>query len=440
MEQLYPSMVGFQHIQEFNMDNLIKTNKNGAPLSEEQLRTVVKESIGDAKLEKVLIIPPDFTRFHSMAGKITNMYYELLKSDCEIDIMPALGTHVPMTRQECQEMFGDIPYEKFLVHDWKNDVVKIGEIPGEFVEEISGGLVKDTIPVEINKILLDESYDLILSIGQVVPHEVVGMANYSKNIFVGCGGKGMIDSSHMLGAVYGMEKIMGKDFSPVRKVYDYAEENFITELPVKYFLTVTTAENDDVDVHGVFVGRNRKIFEEAVSLSQKVNLNYLDEAPKKMVVYLNKKEFKSTWLGNKAIYRTRMAIADDGELIILAPGVQKFGEDGFIDSLIRKYGYVGRIKVLELSRTENDLKENLAAAAHLIHGSSDGRFSITYAVDGLTREEVEGVGYKYASYDTVIEKYNPKKLKDGWNTIDGEKIYYISNPALGLWAERKRFE
>jgi len=244
----------------------------------------------------------------------------------------------------------------------------------------------------------------------------------------------------MLGAFYGMERIMGRDFSPVRKVFDYAENNFIKNIPLLYFLTVTTAVSNKVDIHGVFTGRDREIFESAVALSQKVNLNYLDEAPKKMVVYLNEKEFKSTWLGNKSVYRTRMAIADDGELIILAPGVHKFGEDGRIDELIRKYGYVGKEKVLELVKSSDDLANNLSAAAHLIHGSSDGRFNITYAVKKMSRNEIEDVNFKYADYDEIVKIYNPEKLTDGWNTVNGEKIYYISNPALGLWAERKRFE
>lgn len=422
------------------MKDIIKKNSNGKPLTDSQLFDVVKKTVEGGELEKVLIIPPDFTRFHSMAGKITKMYYDLLKDSCAVDIMPALGTHDPMTEEECSEMFGDIPYDKFIVHDWKNDVIRLGEVPADFVGDVSEGLFNRSIPVEVNKRIAEGGYDLIISIGQVVPHEVVGMANYSKNVFVGCGGNGMINSSHMLGAVYGMERIMGKDFSPVRKVYDYAENNFIQDIPLIYFLTVTTAKGDDVDIHGVFTGRSRKIFEEAVTLSQKVNLNYLDEAPAKMVVYLNEKEFKSTWLGNKSIYRTRMAIADGGELIVIAPGVHKFGEDAHIDSLIRRYGYKGRIRILELSKEEDDLKENLAAAAHLIHGSSDGRFDITYAPGRLTREEVESVGYKYAPYAEMVKKYDPEKLEDGWNTVDGEKIYYISNPALGLWAERKRFE
>lgn len=420
------------------MESLIVNN--GKPLSRQQVTDAVAKTLEDRNLKKVLIIPPDFTRFHSMAGMITEIYYNMLKDTCDIDILPALGTHDPMTEAECREMMGSVPFELFIEHDWKNDVVEIGEVPADFVNEVSEGLVNESVPVEVNKLLLDESYDLIVSIGQVVPHEVVGMANYSKNIFVGCGGNAMINSSHMLGAFYGMERIMGRDFSPVRKVFDYAEQNFINRLPLIYFLTVTTAVGDDVDIHGIFAGRDREIFESAVALSQEKNLNYLDEAPKKMVVYLTDKEFKSTWLGNKSIYRTRMAIADDGDLIVLAPGVHKFGEDDRVDELIRKHGYLGREKILELVKTDEELSGNLSAAAHMIHGSSDGRFNITYAVKKMTREEIEGVNFIYADYDETAAKYNPEELTDGWNIVDGERIYYISNPALGLWAERKRFE
>ncbi|MDX1357714.1 MAG: lactate racemase domain-containing protein [Clostridia bacterium] len=422
------------------MRSLFVQNTDGEPLDLMQIEETVDKSIRSMELKKVLIIPPDFTRYHSMAGMITEIYYNKLKDSCQIDILPALGTHDPMTEAECNEMFGSVPFNLFIEHDWENDVVKIGEVPASFVNEVSEGLINESIPVEVNKLLLDDSYDLIISIGQVVPHEVVGMANYSKNIFVGCGGSQMISSSHMLGAFYGMERIMGRDFSPVRKVFDYAEQNFINELPLMYFLTVTTAIGDDVDIHGVFVGRERELFESAVALSQQKNLNYLDEAPRKMVVYLTDKEFKSTWLGNKSIYRTRMAIADDGELIVLAPGVHKFGEDNRIDELIRKYGYVGKDRILKLVNDNEDLAGNLSAAAHLIHGSTDGRFNITYAVKKLSRDEVEGVNFKYAEYDEVIKKYDPDKLTDGWNNVNGEKFYYISNPALGLWAERKRFE
>jgi nickel-dependent lactate racemase len=300
---------------------------------------------------------------------------------------------------------------------------------------VSEGLVNNSIDVEVNRRLVDPSYDLILSIGQVVPHEVVGMANYGKNLFVGCGGSSMINSSHMLGAFYGMERIMGRDFSPVRRVFDYAQEHFLANIPLVYVLTTTTNKGDEVTIHGLYIGTERAQFEAAVQKSQQINLTHMKKRLNKVVVYLDPREFKSTWLGNKAIYRTRMAIADGGELIVLAPAVGHFGEDEQNDRLIRKYGYVGRENVLKLvDMPENaDLRENLSVAAHLIHGSSDGRFKITYCAGKLTEEEVRGAAFNYMPYEQAAAKYDPAKLVDGFNTVDGEEIFYISNPALGLW-------
>ena len=414
--------------------------KSEKGLTDDSLKQALEESLKGKNPHKVLILPPDYTRMYSGAGKITAQYYGMLSEKCEVDVMPALGTHVPMTKEECEAFFcGVVPYEKLIVHNWRTDVVKIGEVPAEFVSDVSEGLVKDKIDVEVNRRIVSGEYDLIISVGQVVPHEVVGMANYSKNIFVGCGGSSMINSSHMLGAFYGLERIMGKDFSPVRRVFDYAEEHFLGDVPLMYVLTCTTNTGDKTNIHGLYIGRSRENFEMAVEQSQKINLIHMDRPIKKAVVYLDPREFKSTWLGNKAVYRTRMAIADGGELIILAPGVVHFGEDSENDRLIRKYGYVGRENVLKLVNdpANTDLKENLSVAAHLIHGSSDGRFSITYCTEKLTREEVEGAAFGYVPYSEAATKYDHTKLTDGWNTVDGEEIYYISNPALGLWTYDK---
>lgn len=424
-----------------NTVNSVNYASTEAGLSDEELRSILERALSECRgrLKKLLILPPDFTRFHSNAGRITWHIWNMLKDECEIDIMPALGTHVPVTREEAAAMFGDIPYERFIVHNWRTDVEKVGTVPGEYVAEISEGLVTDSIDVEVNWRLLDPSYDLILSIGQVVPHEVVGMANRNKNIFVGCGGSSMINSSHMLGAFYGLERIMGRDHTPVRDVFDYAEEHFLKHIPLSYILTVTTAPGGNIHTHGVFIGRERVYFEKAVELAQKKNLMLMDRPFRKCVVLLDEKEFKSTWLGNKAVYRTRMAMEDGGELIVLAPGVDKFGEDGDIDRLIRKYGYCGREKTIANVRENADLKGNLSAAAHMIHSSSDSRFNITYCTQHLSREEVEGVCFGYMPYAEAAAKYDPAKLADGWNTVEGEEIYYISNPALGLWADRRRF-
>ena len=420
------------------MDIFVKAKNDS--LTKDEIINALEKSIEGKSLKKVLLLPPDFTRFYSNAGLITNYYYHALIDHCEVDILPALGTHEAMSKEQCEEMFGDIPYDAFIYHNWREDVVKIGEVPGEYISSITDGLWTESVDVEVNKLIMDPSYDLIISIGQVVPHEVIGMANHSKNLFVGCGGKRMINASHMIGAVYGMERMMGKDHTPVRKVFDYGCEHFLKERPIMYVLTVTTNPGGAIHTHGLFIGMGRKCLEEAIALAQEKNISFVDTGIKKCVVYLEPKEFRSTWLGNKAIYRTRMAIADGGDLIILAPGVTKFGEDLGVDKLIRKYGYVGRMKVLELFKENTDLQENMGAAAHLIHGSSDGRFNITYCVKNISKEEIESVNFKAMDYDKAVKLYDPNKLKFGYNTLEnGEIIYYIPNPALGLWINKEKF-
>lgn len=412
-------------------------------LSEEEIRAALLESLSGRRLSRVLLIPPDYTRFHSNSGFITNVYYHALTDmGCEVDILPALGTHVPVTREEAQLMFGDVPFERFIPHNWRRDVVTLGEIPAQYLEQITEGLWHEPVSVEINRRVMDEAYDLVISVGQVVPHEVIGMANHAKNLFVGVGGSSMINSSHMVGAVYGMERMMGRDHTPVRKLLDYSMEHFLAGRPILFVLTVTTAPGGEIRTHGLFIGDTRAVLEAAIALAQEKNIDFVETGIKKCVVYLDPDEFHSTWLGNKSIYRTRMAIADGGELIVLAPGVERFGEDPEVDALIRKYGYRGRINTLEqFEKPENaDLRENMSAAAHLIHGSSDGRFSICYAVKRISREEIESVGFEAADYDEMAARYDPEKLVSGYNTMpDGEEIYFIPNPALGLWINRERF-
>lgn len=393
------------------------------------------------RLERVLIIPPDITRFHSWAGFITEHLYRVLSPNASITILPALGTHAPMSDDELGHMFPSIPKEHIVPHLWRTEVRNIGTIPAEFIEEISQGKVAFEAQVAINRRLIDQSWDAIFSVGQLVPHEVIGIANHNKNIFVGVGGSDLINKSHWLGAVHGIEKIMGHAHSPVRSMLNYASTHFIKNLPIIYVLTVRKrAVHGEMVTCGLFAGDDHACFERGAELCRQENLTYLDRAPKKIVVYLDPSEFKSTWLGNKAVYRTRMAVADDGEVIVLAPGVRMFGEDDAIDSLIRKYGYRGTPMTMQAVQQNEDLAGNLSAAAHLIHGSSEGRFRITYCPGHLSRDEIEAVGYQYADYQTWYAHYNPKSLQDGWNTLpDGEEIYYISNPALGLWGTTERF-
>jgi nickel-dependent lactate racemase len=404
-----------------------------------QLQELLAENL--AKLgqrNRVLVVPPDQSRIHSRAGDLTR-YAWLYYGDRLQAVLPALGTHAAMQPGQIKRMFGDMPQELFRVHNWRTDVETLGEVPAAFIQQQSEGKLNYAWPAQVNRLIAHGGFDLILSIGQVVPHEVIGMANYNKNILVGTGGRESINRSHYLGAVYGMERIMGRAENPVRNVLNYAADLFLRHLPIVYVLTVVGRTTDDgLAVRGLFIGDDAECFHRAAALSLKVNFETLEAPIRKAVVYLDPHEFHSTWLGNKAIYRTRMALADDAELIVLAPGVRAFGEDPGIDALIRKYGYRGTPATLKAVDANADLASDLSAAAHLIHGSSEGRFTIKWCPGQLSREEIEGVGFEFGDLETISTRYNPQTLRSGNNRVEGEEVFFVPNPGLGLWAHRDK--
>ena len=421
----------------------------------------------------VLIIPPDITRFHSRAGLLACIAAETLeKRKIRFAVLPALGTHRAMSPGEIRRMFPGIPEQRFLVHDWRNGPVELGRLEADWIAGVTEDAVHFDWPVQINRLLRDGGAclggppSLIFSIGQVVPHEIAGMSGHGKNILVGCGGKEAIDRSHFAGAVYGMERLMGRTDTPVRRFFDEGLRRFGDLLPpILWVLTVLSPrtageqtpgkaavrgmapeEGDDgLALRGLYTGFGRDCFGKAAALARRVNVELLEEPVRKAVVYLDPKEYRSTWLGNKAVYRLRMAMADGGELVILAPGLERFGEDGEIDALVRKYGYRPGAVIRERAAGDGALGSCLGAAAHLIHGSPEGRFTVRYcpgtnaAGPSLGREEIESVGYEWGDLDEALRRYGAPALRPGWNTRGGERFFYVPNPALGHWAEKTRF-
>ncbi len=389
---------------------------------------------------RVLLLPPDYTRRYSWAGTMTGLLYDRLKDYAYIEIMPALGTHAPMSDKERRQMFPGIPADLFQVHNWRDNLVRLGEVPGTFVREITAGKLDYPVACEVNRRLADGNWDRIISIGQLVPHEVVGIANHAKNVFVGVGGQDTINKTHFIGAVCGMESVMGRPESPVRSVFRYMSSRFLGNLPLSYLLTVrTTDAAGNAVTCGLYAGDDDNCFLNGAGLCREVNVCLLDKPITRAVVYLDPDSYKSAWLGNKAIYRMRMAMADGGELTILAPGVSTFGEDPQIDRLIRKYGYRGTEYVLAAVGDNQDLAGNLSAAAHLIHGSTEGRFKVTLCAGGLSRQEVESVGFDYRELDDGLTGMLSKDTGYGWREMDNTPFYYVSDPGRSLWTTRQRF-
>jgi nickel-dependent lactate racemase len=269
---------------------------------------------------------------------------------------------------------------------------------------------------------------------------------------IGLGGAPTIHRSHHLGAISDMESIMGRTSSPVRELVDAAFDRYLApRVKVLWVLTVMEDTAGGVVQRGLFVGEGPSsatggaAYRAASELARQCNVDLVAAPLERVSCWLDPNEFRTTWLANKAIYRTRMAIADGGQLIVLAPGVERFGEDLQIDGLIRRHGYRGTAATLDALDRDVDLAANLGAAAHLIHGSTEGRFTVTYCTDpssgGLTRDEVESVGFEWRSLPDELACLGIDARTPTGTRTDryGRPFEHIANPALGLWATADRF-
>jgi carbohydrate kinase (thermoresistant glucokinase family) len=401
----------------------------------------------DAGATRVLLVPPDQTRAFSRAGELTwRLQRRLQQRGCEVAVLPALGTHRPMDDDAARLLFGgQRDAHGLLVHDWRNGVAELGTLRADEVVALSGGLLDSDAVVEVASALFD-GWDLVVSLGQVVPHEVAGLAGYTKNIVVGLGGSSFIGASHLMGGLVGVETIMGKLANPVRDLVDTAFDRMVApRLNVLFVLTVVEDGPQGATLRAVYCGRGgtgrsgAAAFREAATLSRRRNIIVVDEPWGRATCWLDAREYRSTWLGNKAVYRTRRALADRAELVVLAPGVERFGEDPAIDRLIRRHGYVGRDAVLAAAAEDSELRASPGTMAHLIHGSSEGRFSITYCTDpdagGLTPEELAGVGYGWRPLTEELAHLGVDATTPTGPAVDdrGERFAHVAQPALGLW-------
>jgi nickel-dependent lactate racemase len=268
---------------------------------------------------------------------------------------------------------------------------------------------------------------------------VLGFANHNKNYFIGLGGKETICKSHLMAATCGIENNLGSLVTPLRHCFNRAEDDFLEKLPDVYIQLVLARDPRGRLVHtGFYAGDDLETYMAAARQAREQNITVLDKPLEKVVCVMQGDEFFSTWVANKAVYRTRMAIADGGELIIIAPGLKRFGEQPEVDAFIRKYGYCGTKKVMEQYKKNADMRDLEHATAHLIHGSSEGRFTITYAPGHLSRADIEQVKFNYLDLQEALRRYPIARLHEGWQESSGDRFYFIPTPSAGLWATRDK--
>lgn len=421
-------------------------SERAANISPKRLEELIDRTVEEARRricphpKRVLLLPPDITRAHCGAGPIAQMLYKRFEREAEVHLMPTLGQHVPHTPEENHQMFGSIPAGRIHEHDWRNGCKSLGEVPADFVRKATGGIADWAIPIFLDRLVVEQQWDLIINIGQVVPHETLGFAGHNKNYFIGSAGKETICNAHMAAACCGVENNLGTITTPARMCFNKAEDDFLGKLPDLFVQVVLAPGPDGKLVHtGVHVGDDRETYIEAARQSQEQNITVVDEPIQKIVCMMREDEYTSTWVANKAIYRTRMALADGGELLVIAPGLRRFGESPEVDALIRKYGYIGTPQVLEAYHRDPQLRLFAHAAAHLMDASPEGRFTVTYAQRHMSRQDIESVRFRYADLVSTMAKYRPDKLRDGFNDLPGgERIFFLSSPAAGLWSTKAK--
>ncbi len=456
-----------------------KDNHRGAPPAlgwdalytawDEYLRKFCPTAPGSAaprgKKQTILVIPPDISRLHSAAGELTARLYASWSPYATIKIMPALGTHRRMTPDELRSMFGpQIPLRDYLYHDWRWGVVRAhtlgarelvrllgtdrNEEDGESGESgdssvrLRGTTRTGQLHVYINHHIMSRRYTRIVSIGQVAPHEVVGMSNHVKNLVIGCGGKQVIDFSHYYSAKIGMANLIGTPNTPIRTLLNAIYDASLAHLPVHFAMTVMTEELDGIfRPYALCIGDDTECFDAAAAASTEANIIPEPRCYDLVVAYLPRRQYRSLWLANKAIYRLSDIVATGGELLIIAPGVDRVAEDdAFGDLIVRHGGYMGSAAVeRELNqsgrrrRGRHSLSANLAVAAHLIHGSPEERYKVTYATDSLSPELLQRLGYQHRTLAS-INAYRPfRRPVGGCTNALGRDYYYVYNPGFRLW-------
>lgn len=359
--------------------------------------------------ERVLAIIPDKTRddnTHVLFPIATEFLTK--RGVASFDALVAQGTHPPMSEtQKCTKIGADTFAGQLFDHRWDDptELITLGELSAETVKELTNGLIENAVPVSINKLLAPGIYDTVLVFGATVPHEVAGFAGGAKYFFPGVAGPELTHTTHWLGALAGIENIIGQVDTPTRRLIEAATD-LIEARIISLNTVVSRTSDDELVTYALFTGDIREAFRRAAEVSRQVHIRYTGRKYKKVVALLDP-HYDELWVGGKASYKLGAIIEEGGELIIYAPHLTRLSETH--GALIEKYGYAPLESVRDMLGISQELRENLCIAAHLAHVAYAGRldergkvvprYKITMAT-GLDEETCRRVNLGYLDHRT----------------------------------------
>ncbi len=371
--------------------------------------------------ERVLAIIPDKTRddnthqLFPVASEFLNKRGVAL-----FDALVAQGTHPPMSESQKLSKIGGAGFSGQLFdHRWDQpeELITLGELSAETVSDLTDGLISQAVPVSLNKLLAPGIYDTVIVFGATVPHEVAGFAGGAKYFFPGVAGPELTHTTHWLGALAGIENIIGRVDTPTRRLIEAATD--LVPARIISLNTVVSRNDGELVTYALFAGDIREAFRRATEVSRRVHIRYTDRKYKRVVALLDP-HYDELWVGGKASYKLGAIIEEGGELIIYAPHLTKLSETH--GALIEKYGYAPLESVRDMLGVSPELRENLCIAAHLAHVAYAGRlddegkivprYKIMMAT-GLDEETCRRVnlGYiDYRSFDYESLRFDPDSL------------------------------
>jgi nickel-dependent lactate racemase len=346
-------------------------------LSAADLRQIARDALRPIPAgARVLAVIPDKTRDDN-----TDLLFPIVSQElagrrvARLDALVAQGTHPPMTDAEKRVKIGagaaelPVPGEIFDHHwDRASELATVGRLTAAEVSTLTGGLMSADVPVQLNRRLAPGTYDYILVLGAVVPHEVAGFAGGAKYFFPGVAGPELTHLTHWLGALASIENVIGRIETPTRHVIEAAADRVTT--PVIGFTSVSTRDASGLHTHALFTGGLRETVRQAAAVSAQVHIRYTGRRYRRVVALLDQ-HYDELWVGGKASYKLGGIIENGGELVIYAPHLT--GISTTHGALIEKYGYAPLEQVREMVEGSDELRANLCVAAHLAHVSYAGR-------------------------------------------------------------------
>src|SRR5437763_1940479 len=395
--------------------SFIGTGSPDLDLVPDELRNILEQALlRVAPDARVLAIIPDKTRDDN-TDVLFPFAAEILaaRNIAQFDALVAQGTHMPMTEAEKFLKTGLATGKsapglgQVYDHQWNvpEELVTIGELSAARVRELTGGLLDDAIPVNLNRLLSPGIYDTVLIFSATVPHEVAGFAGGAKYFFPGVAGPDLTHATHWLGALASIENVIGRVETVTRHMIEAAAD-FVAAQIITLNSVVTRDEHNRLRTHALFAGDFREAFRRAAEVSRQVHIKYTGRKYQRVVALLDE-HYDELWVGGKASYKLGGIIEEGGELIIYAPHLRSISETH--GKLIEKYGYAPLDRVREMVALSTELQNNLAVAAHLAHVSYAGardatgrvvpRYQITMA-SALDQETCQRVNLGFMDYRT----------------------------------------